>query len=109
MLLVQTVAIECYAWWTARSHDLFAPLPELLAAAARLMGVDAAADGAAVVMHSTRAVHRFAATWDLLFDPASVCFFFGSLALLGLLVCRQLPGGRTAPRRGAGRRAGSRW
>jgi hypothetical protein len=97
VLLVQAVVIECYARWTARSHDLSTPLPDLLAFTARLMGVDATADGASVVMHSTRAVHRFGATWDLLFDPTSVCFFFGSLALLGLLAYRRLPaGGRAA-------------
>ena len=96
--LVQTVAIEFYARWTARSRDLWAPLPELLAAAARLMGVDAAANGIvgrdALEPHP---LHRFAATWDLLLRSG-----LGLLLLRlagrswGFLAWQQLPAGSRA-------------
>lgn len=84
VLLVQSLALELYADQTSHSHDLPRPLPELLAMMASLLGIDAAATGSSVVMHSTRQPHRFGATWELLFDPATFLFFIGVATLLAL-------------------------
>ncbi|MHC4178685.1 MAG: hypothetical protein ACYSWU_14335, partial [Planctomycetota bacterium] len=99
VMLVQSLCMAAYAACTARSHELPWPLPELLAGVARLLGVEATADGSpgvdsAVVMHSIRQVHRLGATWDLLLDPATLCFFVGSLVMLGLVAWNNLPDGR---------------
>ncbi|MCE5266866.1 MAG: GldG family protein [Planctomycetaceae bacterium] len=83
ILLVQTIALELYASQTARSHDLPYPLPDALAALARLLGMDAAANGSTVAIHSIRQTHRLAATWELLVDPATLLFFVGGLTVLG--------------------------
>lgn len=84
VLFVQALALELYAGLTARSHELPWPLPEALAGIAALLGVEAAADGSSVVMHSMRETHRLAATWELLLDPATLLFFIGALAALPL-------------------------
>ena len=84
VLLVQALALELYAGHTMRSHDLPWPLPDLLAGVAALLGIDAAADGSSVVMHSMRQVHRLGATWELLLDPATLLFFVGGLTMLAL-------------------------
>jgi len=94
VLLVQALALEAYANQTARSHELPWPLPDMLAGIAGLLGIDAAADGSNVVMHSMRQVHRLAATWELLFDPATFCFFIGGATLLALAAWANLPPGR---------------
>ena len=93
VLLGQSLAMLAYAGHTARSHELPRPLPAAMGAIARLLGVDAAADAGAVAMHSMRQVHRLAATWELLLDPATFCFFVGGLVLLGLAVGSRLPRG----------------
>ena len=84
VLLVQALALELYASHTAWSHELPWPLPDLLGGIAGLLGIDAAADGSSVVMHSMRQVHRLAATWELLLDPATLLFFVGGLTMLAL-------------------------
>ena len=86
VMLAQWLCVAAYAAWTARSHELPRPLPEILAGVARLLGIDAVADGSDVVMHSIRQVHRLGATWELLLDPATLCFFVGSLVMLGLVI-----------------------
>jgi hypothetical protein len=94
VMLAQSLALAAYAAWTARCHELPRPLPELLAGVARLLGIEAAADGSDVVMHSIRQMHRLGATWELLLDPATLCFFVGALVVLGLVVWGRLPHGR---------------
>jgi hypothetical protein len=84
VLLVQGLAVQAYAAFTARSHDLPAWLVELLAGLARLLGADASASGTEVTLRTLRGTQRLAATWDLLADPASVWFFVGAATLLGL-------------------------
>jgi len=100
VLLAQIPVMAVYTWWTARSHDLPNPLPEILSGLARLQGADATAhvtaDDSSVVIHTIRRIHRLAATYDLLLDPASVCFFVGALVVLGLLVWARLPAGQRA-------------
>ena len=85
VMLAQWLCVAVYAAWTARSHELPRPLPEMLAGVARLLGIDAVADGSDLVMHSIRQVHRLGATWELLLDPVTLCFFVGSLVMLGLV------------------------
>ncbi len=93
MLLAQWPAMALYTHHTARSHELPRPLPELLAAAMRLFGADVAADGSTLVIAGARQVHRLGATWTLLFDPSTLCFLAGGLALLGLTAWSNLPRG----------------
>jgi hypothetical protein len=95
VLAAQAAALWLYTAETARSHDLPWPLPEGLAALVRLSGFPAAADGPYVVFSTARQVHRLAATWGLLLDPASLCFFAGGLVMLGLAARSQAaPGER---------------
>lgn len=97
VMLLQSLVMALYAAGTARSHELPRPLPEFLAGIARLLGIEATADGSNVVMHSIRQVHRLGATWDLLLDPATLCFFVGSLATFALVAWSRLPAGRRWP------------
>ncbi len=94
VMLAQALSMAAYAGQTARSHELPWPLPEMLAGVARLLGIDATADGSSVVMHSIRQVHRLAATWELLVDPPTLCFFVGSLVFFALVIWSRLPAGR---------------
>lgn len=84
MLLAQALALSAYKHGTARSHDLPWPLPEALAGFIRLLGVEAAADGADLVLPTMRVNHRLGATWELLLDPATICFLAGALAVCAL-------------------------
>ena len=84
-LFVQALVLQLYIGQTAQSHDLPWPLPDALAGVARLLGIDAAADGSTVVMHSMRETARLAATWELLLDPATLLFFVGALVVLPLV------------------------
>ncbi|HUT95117.1 MAG TPA: hypothetical protein VMY37_37025 [Thermoguttaceae bacterium] len=99
VLSAQALALLAYASRTARSHDLPRPLPQLLGWAASLFGVDAAVHGQTVTMHSHReifddaAIHYLAATWDLLVDPGTLCFFTGGLILLAMTAWNRLPEG----------------
>ena len=82
VLLVQAFVLELYTAHTAYTHELPWPLPDALAGVAALLGIDATADGSTIVMHSMRQVHRLAATWELLLDPATLLFFVGGLTML---------------------------
>jgi hypothetical protein len=99
LLLVQSLALLAYSVETARCHDLPRPLPRLLGWIASLMGIDAAVHGHTLTMHSRReigetaTVHYLAASWGLLLDPATLCFFVGGLVLLALLAWNRLPQG----------------
>lgn len=97
VLLGQSLAILGYAHVTARSHELPGPLADLLGAAAWLTGADVAVDGDALVLRSMREVHRLGATWELLLDPATLCFLVGGFVWLGLAAAS----GRTQKARNA--------
>jgi hypothetical protein len=84
VLFVQALTLELYAAHTAYTHELPWPMPDLLAGIATLLGIDATADGSAIVMHSMRQVHRLGATWELLLDPATLLFFVGGLTMLAI-------------------------
>lgn len=94
VLMAQALAMAGYAAQTARDHDLPGPLVWLLTGVAKLLGVEAAVDGPYVVLHSMRQPHRLAATWELLADPATLCFYLGGLVLLAMLCWSRLPAGR---------------
>ena len=61
---------------------------------AGLFGIDATADGPYVVLHTMRQTHRLAITWDMVLDPATLCFFLGGLAMLAWVAWSSLPGPR---------------
>lgn len=94
ILMVQAVALHAYAVFTARRHELPPPLPELVARFTRMMGFDATVQGAVVHLRSGEDPQRIAATWELLFDPASLLFLTGGLTVLALLTPARLPAGR---------------
>lgn len=94
VLLVQALVLTGYAALTSRSHDMPWPVAETFASLAGLLGIDAAADGPSLVMHSLRQPHRLAVTWDLVLDPATLCFLLGGLTLLGLQVWSRLSAAR---------------
>lgn len=93
ILLAQSLALQVYTILTARSHDLPGPLAKLVGAVPQLLGIDAAVDGSVVATHSLGQTRRFAATWELVLDPATLCFFIGGLIVLGLLYCSVSNGG----------------
>jgi hypothetical protein len=86
VLIVQALTINAYAVFTSRSHESPAPLPRVLAGVFSLLGVESAVDGQTVALYSTRQIHRLGATWELLFDPVTVCFI--AAAMLVMWSCR---------------------
>ncbi len=84
VLAAQAVALFVYENITGRSHELPPVLADLLGFVANIVGIDSAADGLDVALHTMRKLHRLGATWELLFDPATFCFIAGGLALLAL-------------------------
>ncbi|MEN6405393.1 MAG: DUF4350 domain-containing protein [Thermoguttaceae bacterium] len=82
ILFVQALTLALYVDATACSHDLPGWVASSLSGIASLLGIDAAADGSSVVMHSMRQTHRLAVTWELLLDPATLLFFVGGATLL---------------------------
>ncbi len=97
IMAAQSLALAFYTAQTALSHELPWPLPDLFAGIANLLSIDAAADGSKIAMHSMRQVHRIGATWELLLDPATFCFFIGGLVLMALTAWQELPEGRRWP------------
>ena len=83
VLLAQALGIQAYMAVTSRSHELPRPLPEVLGAAAKALGIDAAVYGNTLAAFSMRKIHYLGATWELFFDPASWCFLVGGLVLVG--------------------------
>ncbi|MFW6124819.1 MAG: hypothetical protein ACOC46_01615 [Pirellulales bacterium] len=97
VMMAQWPAMVLYTWQTARSHGLPPPLPWLIAGVLRLTGVEAGASGTTIGIHASRQPLRLAATWEVLLDPATFCFFVGGLVVLGLIGYSRLPRGtRTA-------------
>ena len=84
ILLAQAMTLEFYARLTARRHELVWPLPDLAGGMIRLLGVESVVDRGQVVIRSASQTCRIGLTWELLFDPASVCFVTGSLVTLTL-------------------------
>jgi hypothetical protein len=94
ILLAQSLVLAAYSAQTARSHELFAPLPQLLAGVAKLFSIDAAYDGVNIVFRTVRQTHRLAPTWEWFFDPVSLCFLVGGMFFLGMEIAGRLPDGK---------------
>lgn len=84
VLLMQWLGLAGYETVTARSHELPWPLVQLVGWVPLFLGITAAVDGSNVVLHSMRQVHPVGATWELLIDPATLCFLIGGLVLVVL-------------------------
>jgi hypothetical protein len=97
VLVLQAIAIFGYQSVTGRIHETPQPIADLLGLIARLVGIDAAADGSTVALHTMRKLHEVGALWDWFCDPATFCFLVGGITLLALRA-RELPaGGRARP------------
>ncbi len=94
ILMTQSLAILGYEYVTARSHELTWPFPSLLYAISRLLGFRASLDGTNLGLYSPRAVHLIGATWELLLDPATLCFLFGGIVMLCLRIQPIQPQGK---------------
>ena len=86
VLTIQSVALLLYRLITARSHELPWPLPSGLHAMARLLGVDAGLDGSTITLYTPRSLHPLGMTWELLLDPATLCFAVGGAVLIAWVV-----------------------
>jgi hypothetical protein len=93
-MLAQGVAVIAYAVTTARSHDLPAPLPQIIGTLGRWVGIDAASDGANVTMGAMRQAQPLGATWELLLGPATFCFIVGGAVFVALLAYANVSSGR---------------
>ncbi|MFZ5831929.1 MAG: hypothetical protein ACOY3P_17735, partial [Planctomycetota bacterium] len=93
-LLAQAILLHLYAAATARTHDLPWPIPGAVAWAAQLIGIDATAVDSTLVVQTDRQLHRLAATWEWLLDPASLMFFVGGAVWLAFVARRYAPGDR---------------
>lgn len=82
VLIVQGLMLTWYESQTARSHELPAPLPQLLSTVAGWFRIDAAAHGSSIALHSMRQTHLLGATWELLLDPATLGFLSASIPIL---------------------------
>ena len=100
ILAGQATAIQAYSLLTARCHDLPWPCRCLVAMIARLVGAEAALDGARVVIFSTSGPQRLGATWQLVLDPVTAMILAGSLVLVSLWAWEDYrPGELNAARR----------
>jgi hypothetical protein len=82
ILVVQGPVLWSYESLTSRQHELPRWLGELLCYVPRALGIDAAYDTGTLALRSLQETLRVAATWELLFDPASVCFLAGGVVLI---------------------------
>ena len=101
VLLSQALAMSFYAYATSRSHTLRGPLPRVIAAALRGLGINTGVHDATVAVFSMRKNHLFTATWELLLDPPTWCFLVGGIVILWWKSRTDLPQpGRIQPWRG---------
>jgi hypothetical protein len=93
VLVVQAMALYAYESLTARSHELPAPLAAALTGVARLAGAEAslatATYGHNIELFTMRRSHPLGATWELLLDPATLCFLVGGMLLILLTLPRR--------------------
>ncbi len=87
ILLAQSLSILCYEAVTARAHELPKPLPDMLYAISKVLGITSAFDGSNLTLYTPRIVHRLGTTWELLLDPVSLSFLIGGISMLCL--CKQ--------------------
>ncbi len=91
VLLAQLCAISFYETQTSRSHELPYVLAHLVGAVTRLLSLDSSVFESTVSVHSMREVHKLGATWELLVDPVSLCYFFGGCVAIGLAAWSRVP------------------
>ncbi|MBN2218498.1 MAG: hypothetical protein JW719_14070 [Pirellulales bacterium] len=84
VLLAQGVALYLYAVFTARSHDVPAPLATMVGGVARLFGAEAGTSGSTLAVRGPTAVDPLGATWDLLVPPSVVALVVGAAVMLAL-------------------------
>jgi hypothetical protein len=82
VLLCQAVGLLLYESGTSRSHDAPPAVAKLLQPITSALDIDAATVGSTLTMSSMRKTHPLGATWELILDPATFCFFVGGLAFL---------------------------
>jgi hypothetical protein len=87
ILLTQSLSILCYEAVTARTHELPRPLPDMLYAISKVLGITSAFDGSNLALYTPRIVHLLGATWELLLDPVTLSFLVGGMVFLCL--CKQ--------------------
>jgi len=93
VMLTQAVVLSIYKTQTARNHDMPYSLSYLISRIVSLMGLDAAANGATIAIRELGQTHQLAATWDLLLDPVTLCFYLGAAVWIGLVARSQLRSG----------------
>lgn len=81
VLLPQSLALWIYQSVTARSHELPAWLAQIMRGLLGMTGAQVAVDSAAFVVRNADTTVRIGATWELLFDPATLCMLIGGWAL----------------------------
>ncbi len=79
ILVVQFFGIEAYKAFTARSHELPAPLVGILGWMASVLGIESGVHGSTVAMFAMRDIQMLGATWELLLDPATYLFLIGAV------------------------------
>ncbi|MBN1852465.1 MAG: hypothetical protein JW829_07060 [Pirellulales bacterium] len=85
ILFAQAIALLAYESLTARAHELPQPFPHCIRMILDLIGSDAAATGSTIGLRPVAELLRFSGTWELLFNPATVCFVVGGIVLLALV------------------------
>lgn len=85
ILLPQAIVFSLYQQVTARAHELPHAVARLFAALVRTLGVDVALDQSTLVVPVAGTTVRVATTWELFWDPATVAFWAGGVALLLVL------------------------
>lgn len=88
VLGVQAACLALYALVTSRGHHLPDMMAQLLCWALQLFGADSAYDGTWLTVGTTAGMQRFAPTWELLLDPATMSLLSGSVMLWALRACR---------------------
>ncbi|MBN2182613.1 MAG: hypothetical protein JW715_11935 [Sedimentisphaerales bacterium] len=82
VLLIQSLSILVYESITAKTHELPRPLPDLLYAFSRILGIKSVFNGSNLALYSPRAVHLLGTTWELLLDPVTLSFLAGGIVML---------------------------
>ncbi|HEX2474845.1 MAG TPA: hypothetical protein VHK01_08870, partial [Lacipirellulaceae bacterium] len=96
VLFAQLCAISLYEAQTARSHELPGVLARLIGLVTSLLSLDSSVFESTISIHSMREVHKLGATWELLLDPVSFCFFVGGCAAIALAAGSNRPFGERA-------------
>lgn len=81
VLFAQSLTILLYEQLTAFSHEAPPLVGRTVDWIARLLGATSAYTGKEVGLFTMRKVHLLGATWELVADPATVCFLAGGLML----------------------------